>query len=335
MDHPREEIAGWLREAGLAGPDERPPVTPLAGGVSSDVFRVDLASGPVCVKRALPQLKVAADWRAPVERSANEAAWLRVVRQLGGPVVPDVLAEDPQRHLFAMSWFEPASHPVWKAELAAGRIDPAFAAEVGRALATAHARTADSPKLARAFATDAMFVSLRIEPYLTHTAVAHPPLATRLGEIAGTTLSTKRALVHGDVSPKNILAGPEGPVFLDAECAWYGDPAFDIAFCANHLLLKAVWMPHYAPAYAEAFDALVGDYLEGVLWEPPEALEARAAPLLAALLLARIDGKSPVEYLTTEPDKARVRAAAAALLARPVLRFADAAREIHDRLEAP
>jgi len=329
-----EEITAWLREAGLAGPAETPAVTPLAGGVSSDVFRVDLARGPVCVKRALAQLKVAADWRAPVARSANEAAWLRVVRPLGGPVVPEVLAEDPQRHLFAMTWFEPVSHPVWKAELAAGRVDPAFASAVGRALATAHARTADSPDLARAFATDAMFVSLRIEPYLTHAAAAHPALAGRLGEIAETTLATRRALVHGDVSPKNILVGPDGPVFLDAECAWYGDPAFDIAFCANHLLLKAVWKPQHAAAYAEAFEALVHAYLTGVAWEPPEALEARAAPLLAALLLARIDGKSPVEYLSAETDKARVRDAATALLARPVLRFADAAREIHDRLGA-
>lgn len=332
---PRDEIGEWLREAGLAGPGERPAVTPLAGGVSSDVFRVDLARGPVCVKRALARLKVAADWRAPVERSANEAAWLRAVRPLGGPVVPEVLAEDTARHLFAMTWFEPASHPVWKAELAAGRVDPAFAAAVGRALARVHAATADAPDLAHAFATDAMFVSLRIEPYLTHTAAAHPRLAARLSGIAETTLATRRALVHGDVSPKNILAGPDGPVFLDAECAWYGDPAFDIAFCANHLLLKAVWKPQHAPACAEAFDALVRAYLGGVEWEPAEALEARAAPLLAALLLARIDGKSPVEYLTAEPDKARVRDAAAALLSHPAPRFADVAREIHDRPGAP
>lgn len=335
MDHPREEIAGWLRETGLAGPDESPSVTPLSGGVSSDVFRVDLARGPVCVKRALAQLKVAADWRAPVERSANEAAWLRAVRPLGGPIVPEVLAEDTNRHLFAMTWFEPATHPVWKAELAAGRVDPAFAAAVGGALARVHAGTADTPELARAFATDAMFVSLRIEPYLTHTATAHPGLAGRIREIAETTLATRRALVHGDVSPKNILAGPDGPVFLDAECAWYGDPAFDIAFCANHLLLKAVWKPQHARAYAQAFDALTAAYLAGVTWEPAEAVEARAAPLLAALLLARIDGKSPVEYLTAESDNSRVRDAAAALLARPAIRFADAAREIHHRLGAP
>ncbi len=55
------------------------------------------------------------------------------------------------------------------------------------------------------------------------------------------TLAAKIALVHGDVSPKKVPAGPRGPVFLDAECAWYGDPAFDLAFCLNHLLLKCLW----------------------------------------------------------------------------------------------
>lgn len=334
MHDVQSEITDWLVEAGLAGANEAPAITSLTGGVSSDVFRVDLAAGPICVKRALAQLKVAADWRAPVERSANEAAYLRVVAPLGGPIVPHVLAEDPERHLFAMTWFAPAAHPVWKTELADGRVDPAVAAEVGRSLAKVHARTAKDPQLAAAFDTGAMFVDLRIAPYLLHTAQAHPDLAPRIEAIAQTTLSTRTVLVHGDVSPKNILVGPDGPVLLDAECAWYGDPAFDIAFCANHLLLKAVWKPQHATAYARAFVALIAAYLAGVDWEPAGGLEARAAPLLAALLLARVDGKSPVEYLTDPFDKARVRAAATSLLRRPDLRFVDVAQSIYEPLGA-
>ncbi len=239
------DIATWVAQAGLG---RATAVAPLSGGVSSDVFRVDLATGPICVKRALDRLKVAADWRAPLERSSYEAAWLRAVAPLGGPIVPEVLAEDAERHVFAMTWFAPQDHPVWKAELAAGRVDADFAGAVGRALARVHARTANSARLAAAFDTDALFTSLRIEPYLTHTAGAHPELSARIADIAETTLATKTALVHGDVSPKNILVGPKGPVFLDAECAWYGDPAFDIAFCANHLLLKSVWKPQHAAA---------------------------------------------------------------------------------------
>lgn len=325
------DIAEWVEASGLG---RATAVTRLAGGVSSDVFRVDLESGPVCVKRALDRLKVAADWRAPVERSSYEAAWLRAVAPLGGPVVPRILAEDAGRHLFAMTWFAPEDHPVWKAELAAGRVDADFAGAVGRALARVHARTANSASLAAAFPTDALFTSLRIEPYLAYTAAAHPEHAARITDIAETTLATRTALVHGDVSPKNILAGPHGPVFLDAECAWYGDPAFDIAFCANHLLLKSVWKPRHAEAYAKSYGALTGAYLAGAIWEAPEAVDARAGPLLAALLLARIDGKSPVEYLTAEADRAFVRGVASELLRRPDLTLAGVARVWAERLGA-
>src|SRR5690606_24626353 len=118
-----------------------------------------------------------------------------------------------------------------------------------------------------------------------------------------TTASTRLALVHGDVSPKNILIGPNGPVFLDAECAWYGDPAFDLAFCLNHLLLKCLWTPRAATDFLASFEALAAAYRSGVVWEPPEALERRTARLLPGLLLGRIDGKSPVEYLTADRDK--------------------------------
>ncbi len=132
------------------------------------------------------------------------------------------------------------------------------------------------------------------------------------------TAATKRALAHGDVSPKNILAGPEGPVFLDAECAWWGDPAFDLAFCLNHLLLKCLWTPRASRDFLACFDALAATYLGGVDWEPAAALERRAARLLPGLFLARVDGKSPAEYVTAEGEKDRVRRIARPLIAAPV-----------------
>ena len=333
MSRSDADVSDWLRAVGLAEPDESPAITSITGGVSSDVLRVDLRSGPICVKRALAQLKVKSDWRAPVVRSDYEVAWLRAVRELGGPMVPDVLAADPQANRFAMTWFPPDRFQVWKRELTDGRVAPEFAGSVGRALVRVHARTAGSPELAAAFATDELFESLRIEPYLRHTARAHPDLAVRLEQIAAETLTQKRALVHGDVSPKNILVGPDGPVFLDAECAWFGDPAFDIAFCSAHLLLKALWRREHAPALLSAYGALRDGYLGGVQWEAESALDARAGPLLAALLLARVDGKSPVEYLADPGSKAFVRQVARLLLARPSLSLQDVGQCWREQLE--
>ena len=155
-----------------------------------------------------------------------------------------------------MDYLAPEDHPLWKAQLLAGCVEPDFAAAVGRDLAIIHARSAADPDVREAFANDGTFEAIRIEPYLRATGRAHPELAPRFEALARTTLSTKRALVHGDVSPKNILRGPLGPVFLDAECAWFGDPAFDLAFCLNHLLLKGAREGADRTRYGAAFSAL-------------------------------------------------------------------------------
>ena len=295
-----------LRVAGLAGPAENPPSRELTGGVSSEIWRVDLATGPVCVKRALPRLRVAQVWEAPVERNRYEHEWLRVANQACAGSAPRVLAQGDG--MFAMECFD---YPLWKEELRQGRVDPSFAAAVGKSLAAIHRGTAGNPDIARRFPTDEIFHAIRLEPYLLATAAKHPDLQEKIAFIYKNTFSTKICLVHGDVSPKNILVGGSGPVFLDAECAWYGDPAFDLAFCLNHLLLKCLWVPAKRLEFLECFDALAKGY------SPEKAIEARASSLLPALLLARVDGKSPVEYLDAAGQDHVRRMARPLILATP------------------
>ena len=311
------DILAVLRRAGLADFAEDPVGAPLTGGVSSDIWRVDLPAGAVCVKRALAQLKVKADWRAPRERSGYEAAWLDVVGGIVPTAVPRLLFMDLAAGAVVMSFFPPDRFRLWKQVLRDGAADPAIAAAVGSQLGQIHAATAHRADLAARFPTDAIFHDIRLEPYLIATGRAHPTLAPALNRLARRTATAKLALVHGDVSPKNILLGPDGPVFLDAECAWYGDPAFDLAFCLNHLLLKCLWVPAAAARFLGCFDALLESYLLRAVWEPRHELEGRAAALLPALFLARVDGKSPVEYVTAAPDKERVRRVATAYLQAP------------------
>jgi len=320
--HSGSQSPDWLlmslRQMKIVGAHTVPSTTPLAGGVSSDIYRVELPEATICVKRALPKLNVAADWRVPPERNRNEVEWMKVAGAIVPGAVPEIVAEDADGGAFAMSYLPPATYPNWKERLRDGDIDIAVAAAVGDALGRIHAATASDRAMAARFTNDAIFDAIRLEPYLVATGRVHRDLSARFAALVDTTRAHKLAMIHGDFSPKNILSGPKGPVVLDAECATFGDPAFDLAFVQNHLLLKGAWQPQWRKRYIDAFFALDRAYGTHVNWEPPATLAARTAALLPGLMLARIDGKSPVEYLTTDAAKDEVREFARALLIAPV-----------------
>ncbi len=311
-------IASSLHRLGLVAADESIVMSPLTGGVSSDIWKVQLASGALCVKRALPQLRVKQLWEAPVKRNRYEVAYLRFAQSVIPGAVPRIIAHDEEAGLFVMEYLEPARHPVWKFQLRDGFVVPNTARMVGAQMARIHSASANDANIAAQFPTDDIFYSIRLEPYLDATARVHRDLAPRLKELVDTTFNTKRVLVHGDIAPKNILVGPHRPIFLDCECAWFGDPAFDLAFCLNHLLLKCLWRPAASAEFFGAFTDLAQTYLSYVNWEPRAEMEQRTAHLLPGLFLARVDGKSPVEYLTDEGDKNKVRRCARNLLMKPV-----------------
>lgn len=311
-------LATSLHRMKIVGAHTTPGIVPLTGGVSSDIYCVELPETSICVKRALPKLKVAADWRVPPERNRNEVEWIKAAGAIVPGAVPEILGEDAEGGAFAMAYLPPEIYPNWKERLRDGDIDIAVATAVGDALGRIHAATASDPSMAARFANDAIFDAIRLEPYLAATGRAHRDLSDRFAALVDTTRAHKLAMIHGDFSPKNILSGPKGPVILDAECATFGDPAFDLAFVQNHLLLKGAWQPQWRKRYVDAYFALEHAYETHVSWEPPAALAARTAALLPGLMLARIDGKSPVEYLTSDAAKDEVREFARALLVAPV-----------------
>jgi 5-methylthioribose kinase len=271
----------------------------------------------------LPKLKVAVDWLAPVERNRFEVAWYSIAHSIVPEAVPAILYHDDSEMLCAMAYLDPAEHRLWKLQLRDGRAELADAAAVGSRLGRIHAATANNPDVAAQFPPNDSFHAIRLEPYLEATAATHPDLHEALFELSERTRRLRIAMVYGDVSPKKILLGPNGPVFLDAECACIGDPAFDVAFCLNHLLLKSLWNRPAQAAFRACFQALTDAYLEQVEWEPRESLETRAASLLPALLLARVDGKSPVEYIETDTQREHVRRRARPLIKIPPKQLVD------------
>lgn len=308
------EMLAALHESGLLEPESDAKLVPLTGGVSCDVWRVESRLGPLVVKRPLPQLRVAAEWLAPVARGTSEIRWLRQVAEIDANLVPEIVAEFPMLHGFAMH-FIPDS-PVWKDALMAGQVDAIFAATMGQALGQIHRATAHDTAIDAHFPNADMFMALRIDPFLLEVARRNSDLAPILQPMAERLAQARIALIHGDVSPKNILMRGAQPIILDAECATYGDPAFDLAFCAAHLLLKSIWSGRADVKACAA--AMVRAYAAQIDWEAQGSLLNRAGGLCAALLLARVDGKSPAPYLTNEAHREVVRAQARAALLNPL-----------------
>lgn len=317
------DIHAALARMGLIGEGETVPLVPLTGGISSLIVRAGLPAGSVCVKRALPQLKVDVEWKVPVDRNSAEVGWMRIAERVAPGSVPAILGEDEVGKAFAMAWLDPADHPVWKSLLLDGVADVSTATAVGKGLSAVHNACALDDEIAREFANDGNFHAIRLDPYFGASAEVHPDCAEALHALIERTATTRRTLVHGDISPKNILVGPGGPVFLDAECAWYGDPAFDLAFCMAHLFLKCVPRPSSTEDYLACFDAFAAANLDAVGWEPSTELEARTCVMLAGMILARIDGKSQVEYIIDESEKDRVLDFARHFLLTPAERLSE------------
>ena len=313
---PEERCQALVSVLGLAGSGRVEDVRALTGGVASDIFSFRLGEELYCAKFALDRLRVKAEWRAPLARNSAEYAWLEFAARVAPQNAVRLYGHVPALHGFVMEFVGGDAIFNWKrALLDDSRVKPGAGA-VGTLLGRIHAASCKPGFDRSAFNNRNDFHALRIEPYLLHSAMHHPDLSDRLIALSNQLHQADQVLVHGDVSPKNILFRGPDPVLLDAECATMGDPAFDPAFCLNHLLLKAIHLPEKRAALFEEALCLQTAYLDAVTWEPKAALAGRILALLPALMLARVDGKSPVEYLE-EPARLRVRALARAHLETP------------------
>lgn len=277
----------------------------LGGGVSNRVVRVIANDSQLVLKQPRSDLAVEDDWPADVTRVHNEAAasraYRRILRDVGTDAItaPEIVFEHETDHVI-VSTCAPLGARTWKDELLDRRVDVDLVRRLGRALGIVHRRTEDDEAIRERFTDTTPFVQLRIDPYHEMVAQRHPDLAPSIRVETERVLGVDRTLVHGDYSPKNVLVDrstdPPTLWIIDFEVAHVGDPAFDAAFMLNHLLIKSVYNRDAQAAYLDAARAFRRAYHEATDWD----IEGTVVRELAVLLLARIDGKSPVGYIQTE-----------------------------------
>jgi fructosamine-3-kinase len=355
-----DALITYLRHNGHLEADEQPVIRNLTGGVSNRTVWVQRPGGEAWVlKQALPKLRVSVDWFSSPERIHCEALGLRWLAELAPPgTITPLVFEDHTHHLLAMQAV-PQPHDNWKTLLLAGQLVADHVAQFGRLLGTIHRQAYERrAELAAVFEERSFFESLRLEPYYSYTAGQVPPAADFLQRLMAETRACRQTLVHGDYSPKNVLVWQGRLILLDHEVIHWGDPAFDLGFSLTHLLSKAHHLPNQQADFAEAAisywqiyaktlgDTLVASFKSPSFWSSssinkPETgdqvsrspvsglrsnFEARAVRHTLACLLARVAGRSPLEYLD-EASRIRQREVVLALLSNPPRRVPELINE--------
>ncbi len=300
MDFERpDQLVHYLRQHGHIGTDETPVVEPLPGGVSNRTFRVRRRDGECWViKQALAQLLVPTAWFSSPSRNHAEAMALRWLPKLApADTIPGLVFEDAENHLLAMLAVpEPSQN--WKTLLLKGQLEEEHVRQFGALLGCIHCGSSErKAELLPIFQDRSFFESLRLEPYYAYTASQLDEAAPFLNDLVQETRQHRDCLVHGDYSPKNVLIHAGRLVLLDHEVIHFGEPAFDLGFSLTHLLSKAHHLRAQRRRFLEAAQLYWKSYLQAVApFHQNADFESRVAKHTLACLLARVAGRSTLEY---------------------------------------
>lgn len=309
MELSADTVPHWLALHGVACTGGQ--FTDLGGGISNLVVLAQLPGRSLVIKQSLARLRVQDEWLSERDRIFREAAAMRWLGpKMTGGHVPELVIEDRENFAIAME-AAPEAALMWKTRLFDGVLEAEDARSAGALLGSMVSVSHGQAEAQALFGDQTVFDQLRIDPYYRTTAARHPACTEYFNALMAESGARRFSLTHGDWSPKNLLTDGHAMWVIDWEVIHYGDPSFDVAFLLNHLFLKSLMMP----SQHDALTALAGTFLQSFEATRPAAASwvvAASARHLPALLLARVDGKSPVEYLD---EAARLTARACALRA--------------------
>lgn len=295
----KEDVLAYVTKKGLTDADKA-QVEALTGGVSSMVWKVTMPSEKWVIKQSLEQLKVSVDWFSDQQRIYREQEAMEALYWiLPEGSVPKLLFEDRENYIYMMTC-APEDSTTWKERLLEGDLSLGVAKQVGSLLKQMHQKSQEQEsELRENFDDLTYFEELRIDPFHRHLIKKYPELEPSIQRLIDQLTKERSCLVHGDYSPKNLLVDETGHVVvLDFEVAHWGNPVFDVAFCVGHLLLKG-WS---LQREQEAFDVICS-FFTGY----EEEITPYLLPHLGLMLLARMDGKSPINYITDSDAKDHIR----------------------------
>lgn len=330
-------LVAWLRANGQIAPDETPIVTVLAGGVSNRTVLVERPSGEAwVVKQALAKLRVQVDWFSSPERIHREADGLRWLGRFAPPgSITPLVFEDHTHHLLGMAAV-PQPHENWKTMLLRGDLELEHVRQFAELIGQVHRQSnRHVPELMPIFGDRDFYETLRIEPYYRYTATQVPASSAFYDELITDTYARQDTIVHGDFSPKNVLVHNGRLVLLDHEVIHLGDPCFDLGFGMTHLLSKAHHLRHHRNRFANATRQFWATYRDVVAGSGPwiDELESRAVRHTLGCLLARVRGRSPLEYMDQD-ERSRQARVVAELMDSPPATVGDLAEQFLNGIEA-
>ena len=295
-----ETVVDYLISNGLFTPDEKIEVEVLTGGVSNTVLAISTSNKNLVLKQALPALKVAELWEADPRRAIVEADALKLFHSLNPEIVPELVFVDPIRFVVIMKRVPLASR-VWKSDLLDGIYRPQVARTLGTTLAQWHNFGASNRDARSKFMEDTLFDQLRIDPFYRFVANKNIDLREPINQLISELEKDKSTIVHGDFSPKNFMVTENDHVYvLDFEVMHVGNPVFDLAFIMAHLLCKFFHAPN-ADEAAELSN-IAKTFLDAYLEH--SQISSTLVLHTALITLARVEGKSPVNYLSqSEQEK--------------------------------
>ena len=328
FDLNENNVKDYLVSVGLLDYADVVSVETLGWGISNTLVKVMTSDRNMVVKQSLEYLRVKEEWKADRKRIYTERECISLLEHSLEPgSFPEIIYEDRPNFLFVMS-SAPEGSMNWKELLISGDISSVIAEESGKLLRLFHNIDVKALGLKEVFNDLDAFIELRIDPYHRTVARLHSDVSNVVEREAERMLETQVSLVHGDYSPKNLLVFKNKPFLIDFEVAHLGNPVFDVAFMVNHLFLKSIYN---VPKRQEFFEAIrqflhgyyfpvALDYRKGshdgslrgeVDWDEGSSdervQETNLIKQIGCLMLARIDGKSPVEYIVRDDTKRLVR----------------------------